>query len=151
MKKRKSLSKASRKNGRPFRTKKKHDEERGKIKRDLALKLRKAWPELKNLHHPTVTSLYRKVQTAGIKKIVDQNGSWTRYKDLSEKSKKLERERFLLEKKEVLAMRLIRELETIVLVKNLPLIQPPHVVGNYEKLKALENTVLPEPVPIAKN
>ena len=70
---------------------------------------------------------------------------------MSEKSKKLERERFLLEKKEVLAMRLIRELETIVLVKNLPLIQPPHIVGNYEKLKALENTVLPEPVPIAKN
>ena len=131
--------------------KKKHDEERGKIKRDLALKLRKAWPELKNLHHPTVTSLYRKDQTAGIKKIVDQDGSWTRYKDLSEKSKKLERERFLLEKKEVLAMRLIRELETVVLVKNLPLIQPPHVIGSYEKLKALENAVLPEPGPIAKN
>ena len=124
--------------------KKKHDEERVKIKKDLALKLRQAWPELKNLHHPTVTSLYRKVQTAGIKKIVDQNGSWTRYKNLSEKSKKLERERFLLEKKEVLAMRLMRELETVVLAKNLPLIHPPHIVGKYEKLKTLESLVLPK-------
>ena len=48
-------------------------------------------------------------------------------------------------------MRLIRELETVVLVKNLPLIHPPHVIGNYEKLIALENAVLPKPVPIAKN
>ncbi len=131
--------------------KKKLDEERGKIKRDLALKLKKAWPELKNLHHPTVTSLYRNDQTTEIKKIVDQDGSWTRYKDLSEKSKNLESERFLFEKKEVLAMRLMRELETVVLVKNLPLIHPPHVIGNYERLIALENSVLPEPAPIAKN
>ncbi len=131
--------------------KKKLDEERGKIKRDLALKLKKAWPELKNLHHPTVTSLYRNDQTTEIKKIVDQDGSWTRYKDLSEKSLKLESERFLFEKREVLAMRLIRELETVVMVKNLPLIHPPHVIGNYERLIALENSVLPEPAPIAKN
>ena len=131
--------------------KKKHDEERGKIKKALALKLRKAWPELKNLHHPTVTSLYRKTKATEVKKVVDANGSWVRYKELSAKSKQLESERFLLEKKEVLGMRLIRELETIVLVKNLPLINPPHVIGSYEKLKALENAILPEPAPIAKN
>jgi len=131
--------------------KKKHDEERGKIKKALALKLRKAWPELKNPYHPTVTSLYRKTNTTEIKKVVDANGSWDRYKELSAKSKQLESERFLLEKKEVLAMRLIRELETIVLVKNLPLINPPHVIGSYEKLKDLENAILPEPTPIAKN
>jgi hypothetical protein len=130
--------------------KKKHDEERGKIKRTLALKIRKTWPELKNLHHPTVTSLYRKPNTTEVKKVVDEDGSWTRYKELNEKSKKLEHERFLLEKKEVLAMRLIRELETIVLVKNLPLINPPHILGSYEKLKVLEHAILPEPAPIAK-
>ena len=56
----------------------------------------------------------------------------------------MEHERFLLEKKEVLAMRLIRELETVVLAKNLPLIQPPHIVGKYEKLKTLESLVLPK-------
>jgi hypothetical protein len=131
--------------------KKKHDEERGKIKRTLALKLRKKWPELKNFHHPTITSLYRKPKSDEVKKIVDTNGSWTRYKELSEKSKKLESERFRLEKKEVLARRLIRELETIVLVRNLPLINPPHVIGSYEKLKALESAILPESKPIAKN
>ncbi|MBT3638564.1 MAG: hypothetical protein HN531_16655 [Opitutae bacterium] len=131
--------------------KKKHDEERGKIKKALALKLRKTWPELRNLHHPTVISLYRKPNADDVQKVVDTNGSWARYKELSAKSKQLEAERFLLEKKEVLGMRLIRELETIVLVKNLPLINPPHVIGSYEKLKDLENAILPEPAPIAKN
>jgi hypothetical protein len=131
--------------------KKKHDEERGKIKRALALKLRKKWPEFKNFHHPTITSLYRNPKAAQVKELVDKDGSWTRYKELSGKSKKLESERFLLEKKEVLVMRLIRELETIVLAKNLPLITPPHIVGSYEKLTELEHTILPGPKPIANN
>ena len=131
--------------------KKKHDEERGKIKRTLALKLRKEWPEFKNLHHPTITSLYRNPKAAQVKELVDRDGSWTRYKELSGKSKKLESERFLLEKKEVLVMRLIRELETIVLAKNLPLINPPNIVGSYEKLTELEHTILPEPKPTANN
>ena len=124
--------------------KKKHDEERGKIKRALAIKVRNVWPELKNLHHPTVTSLYRMPKANEVIKIVDSNGSWTRYKELSDKSKDLERERFLIEKKEVLAMRLIREVETIVLLKNLPLTNPPHIVGRYEKLKTLEGVILPD-------
>ena len=131
--------------------KKKHDEERGKIKRTLALKLRKKWPEFKNLHHPTITSLYRNPNAAQVKELVDGDGSWTRYKELSGKSKKLESERFQLEKKEVLVMRLIRELETIVLVKNLPLINPPHIVGSYEKLAELEHTILPRPKPVETN
>ena len=54
--------------------------------------------ELKNLHHPTVISLY-KGRPIEIKKVVDKNGGWNQYKNLSEKSKKLEHERFLLEKK----------------------------------------------------
>jgi hypothetical protein len=124
--------------------KKKHDEERGKIKRALAIKVRNVWPELKNLHHPTVTSLYRMPKANEVIKIVDSNGSWTRYKELSDKSKDLERERFLIEKKEVLAMRLIREVETIVLLKNLPLTNPPHIVGRYEKIKTLEGVILPD-------
>ena len=131
--------------------KKKHDDERGKIKRTLSARLRNKWPELKNLHHPTVTSLYRNPKAAQVKEVVDGDGSWTRYKELSQKSKKLEGERFLLEKKEVLAMRLIRELETIVLARNLPLVNPPHIVGSYEKLTELERTILPEPKPIANN
>ena len=131
--------------------KKKHDEERGKIKRALSARLRNKWPELKSLHHPTVTSLYRNPKAAQVKEVVDGNGSWTRYNELSQKSKKLESERFLLEKKEVLAMRLIRELETIVLARNLPLVSPPHIVGSYEKLTELERTILPEPKPIANN
>ena len=125
--------------------KKKHDEERLKIKRTLSARLRNKWPELKNLHHPTVTSLYRNPQADQVKALVDGDGSWTRYKELSQKSKKMESERFLLEKKEVFAMRLIRELETIVLAKNLPLTAPLHIVGSYEKLIELENTILPSP------
>ena len=125
--------------------KKKHDEERLKIKRTLSARLRNKWPELKNLHHPTVTSLYRNPQADQVKALVDGDGSWTRYKELSQKSKKMESERFLLEKKEVFAMRLIRELETIVLAKNLPLTAPPHIVGSYEKMIELENTILPSP------
>ena len=31
---------------------------------------------------------------------------------------------------------MIRELETVVLVKNLPLIQPPHIVGNLRKAQS---------------
>ena len=131
--------------------KKKHDEERLKIKRTLSARLRNKWPELKNLHHPTVTSLYRNPQADQVKALVDGDGSWTRYKELSQKSKKMESERFLLEKKEVFAMRLIRELETIVLARNLPLIASPHMVGSYEKLTELEHTILPEPKPIANN
>lgn len=126
--------------------KKKHDEERGKIKRTLSARLRNKWPELKNLHHPTITSLYRNPQAAQVKALVDGDGSWTRYKELSQKSKKMESERFSLEKKEVFAMRLIREIETIVLAKNLPLAAAPHIVGSYEKLVQLENTILPSPV-----
>ena len=125
--------------------KKKHDEERLKIKRTLSARLRNKWPELKNLHHPTVTSLYRNPQADQVKALVDGDGSWARYKELSQKSKKMESERFLLEKKEVFAMRLIRELETIVLAKNLPFTAPPHIVGSYEKLIELENTILPSP------
>jgi hypothetical protein len=41
-------------------------------------------------------------------------------------------------------MRLIREVETIVLLKNLPLTNPPHIVGRYEKLKTLEGVILPD-------
>ena len=71
--------------------------------------------------------------------MVDKNGGWNQYKNLSEKSKKLERERFLLEKKEVLMHATdAAELETVVLARNLPLIHPPHIVGKYEKLKTLE-------------
>lgn len=131
--------------------KKKHDEERGKIKRTLSARLRNKWPELKNLHHPTVTSLYRNPKAAQVKEVVDGDSSWTQYKELSQKSKKLENERFLLEKREVLAMRLIRELETIILAKNLPLVSPPHIVGSYEKLTNLERTILPEPDSIPSN
>ena len=123
--------------------KKKHDEERGKIKKALSLEIRKKWPELRSSYHPTVQSLYREPQSNEVMKIVDNNNSWSRYKSLTEKSKGLEKERFLIEKKEVLAMRLIRELETVVLVKNLALVNPPHIEGSYEKLKALENTVFP--------
>jgi len=84
-------------------------------------------------------------------KVVDSNGSWTRYKELSNKSKELERERFLIEKKEVLAMRLIREIETVVLVKNLPLNNTPQIVGSYEKLKSLEGVILPDADSKARN
>ena len=123
--------------------KKKHDAERGKIKKALSLELRRKWPELRSSYHPTVLKLYRKPQSTEVMKIVDNNNSWSRYKSLTEKSKGVEKERFLIEKKEVLAMRLIRELETVVLVKNLGLVNPPHIVGSYEKLKALENTIFP--------
>jgi len=131
--------------------KKKHDEERGKIKRTLALKVRNVWPELKNHHHPTVIGLYRMPKAKEVIKVVDSNGSWTRYKELSNKSKELERERFLIEKKEVLAMRLIREIETVVLVKNLPLNNTPQIVGSYEKLKSLEGVILPDADSKARN
>jgi hypothetical protein len=124
--------------------KKKIDEERSKIKRDLSARLRKEWPELKNFHHPTVTALYRKPKSVEVSTLVNSDGLWTRYRELSEKSKKLESERFSVEKQEVLTMRLIRELETIVLAKNLSLLNPADIIGSYDKLTALEHSKFPD-------
>tara|TARA_Y100001933_G_C19012013_1_gene569285 strand:+ start:4860 stop:6467 length:1608 start_codon:yes stop_codon:yes gene_type:complete len=124
--------------------KKKHDEERGKLKRSLAARLRKKWPELKNFHHPTVISLYRKANADEVKQTVDGDGSWKRYQELTKKSREKEKERFAIEKKEVLVMRLIRELETIVLEKNLPLIADQETVKRFETLTKLEQLILPD-------
>ena len=60
-----------------------------------------------------------------------------------EESAKLEEERFLAEKTQVLAMRLKRELENVVLEEALPKLVERELVQHFKRLKELENLHLP--------
>ena len=60
-----------------------------------------------------------------------------------EESSKLEEERFLAEKTQVLAMRLKRELENVVLEEALPKLVEGELVQQFNQLKELENIYLP--------
>jgi hypothetical protein len=77
--------------------------------------------------------------------LTNQDNEWSNYKKWSEESVKIENERFKLEKKQVLAMRLKHEIENVVLKAALPIISSKKVVNRYSQIERLEKTTFSYP------
>ncbi|NBU85947.1 MAG: hypothetical protein EBS13_01280, partial [Verrucomicrobia bacterium] len=58
-----------------------------------------------------------------------------------EESAQIENQRFKLEKKQILAMRLTREIENVVLQAALPKISTKKVANRYSQIEKLEKTI----------
>ena len=127
------------------KVKKDKDEQKKKLKIKIKTRLLKEWPELANTQHPKIDSLKHAVNSSKLITLTNQDNEWSNYKKRSEESVKIENERFKLEKKQVLAMRLKHEIENVVLKAALPRISSKKVVNRYSQIERLEKTTFSHP------
>ena len=73
--------------------------------------------------------------------LVQKENNWSKMIELRNEIARLEKERFITEKKQVLAIRLRRELENVFLKEKL-YSELPLEAGNYDKITELEKLVL---------
>ena len=73
--------------------------------------------------------------------LVQKENNWSKMIELRNEIARLEKERFITEKKQVLAIRLRRELENVFLKEKL-CSELPLEAGNYDKITELEKLVL---------
>ena len=123
--------------------KKTKEDERKKLKTKIKERLKKEWPELANLQHPRVLQLQKSENSTKLLELAEIEKQWSNMLKFREESSKLEEERFLAEKTQVLAMRLKRELENVVLEEALPKLVEGELVQQFNQLKELENIHLP--------
>lgn len=123
------------------KAKKEKDEQKKKLKNKIRARLLKEWPELANMQHPKVDTLKQTGNSPKLIALSNQDNEWSNYKKGSEESVKIENERFKLEKKQVLAMRLKHEIENVVLQAALPRISSKKVVNRYSQIEKLEKTI----------
>ena len=123
--------------------KKTKEDERKKLKTKIKERLKKEWPELANLQHPRVLQLQKSENSTKLLELAEKEKQWSNMLKFREESAKLEEERFLAEKTQVLAMRMKRELENVVLEEALPKLVERELVQHFKRLKELENLHLP--------
>ena len=123
------------------KAKKEKDEQKKKLKNKIRTRLLKEWPELANMQHPKVDTLKQTGNSSKLITLSNQDNEWSNYKKRSEESVQIGNERFKLEKKQVLAMRLTHEIENVVLLAALPKISSKKVVNRYSQIEKLEKTI----------
>lgn len=121
--------------------KKSKEDQKRKVKDNLKLLIKKEWPELTNLLHPKVIELQRAEESKKLLMLVQKENNWSKMIELRNEIARLEKERFITEKKQVLAIRLRRELENVFLKEKL-YSELPLEAGNYDKITELEKLVL---------
>ena len=123
------------------KAKKAKDEQKKKLKNKIKTRLLKEWPELANMQHPKVDTLKQTVNSSKLITLSNQDNEWSDYKKRREESAQIENERFKLEKKQVLAMRLTHEIENVVLRVALAKISTKKVANRYSQIEKLEKTI----------
>ena len=98
----------------------------------------KEWPELANVQNPAVDLLKEPKGSSQIITLANQDNEWSDYKKRREESDQIEKERFKLEKTQVLAMRLTHEIENVVLKIALPKINSPEIIERFTLIEDLE-------------
>jgi hypothetical protein len=105
----------------------------------------KEWPELANIQHPAVDALKKSDESTKMFTLANQDNEWSDYKKRREESLKIENQRFMLEKRQVLAMRLTQEIENVVLKDALPKINSSDIIERYNLIEELEKTIFSKP------
>ena len=121
--------------------KKKALDQKNKYRDELRKILLSKHPEISNPYHPTTTHLLSTNQKQGILEIVNQKGIWRKLLEEKEKAKKLELQRFIIEKQEVKIMRLRRCIENIILAHQLPEKGSLDQNKKYNQLISLERSI----------
>jgi hypothetical protein len=127
------------------KAKKEKDDQKKKLKDNIKTRLLKKWPELANIHHPSVDSLKQPKDSSKLITLSNQDNQWSDYKKRKEESAQIENERFKLEKTQVLAMRLTHEIENVVLRVALPKINSSDIIERYNLIEELEKTIFSKP------
>jgi hypothetical protein len=127
------------------KAKKEKDDQKKKLKDKIKTRLVKEWPELANIHHPSVDSLKQSKDSFKLITLSNQDNEWSDYKMRREESAQIENERFKLEKTQVLAMRLTYEIENVVLRVALPKINSQDIIERYTLIEELEKTIFRQP------
>ena len=118
--------------------------EEEKLKNKIKTRLLKEWPEL-GIFNILRSTYSNNRNSSKIITLTNQDNEWSNYKKRSEESVKIENERFKLEKKLVLAMRLNHEIENVVLKAALPRISSKNIVNRYSQIERLEKTTFSHP------
>lgn len=121
--------------------KKSKEDQKRKVKDNLKLLIKKEWPELTNLLHPKVIELQGAEESKKLLMLVQKENNWSKMIELRSEIARIEKERFITEKKQVLAIRLQRELENVLLKEKL-YSETPLEADNYDKITELEKLVL---------
>ena len=108
------------------------------MKNKIKERLRTQWPELANTHHPKVDSIKSENYRSKLLSIVNQDNQWDNFKKLKKEISAIENQRFLLEKNQVLAMRLKHEIENVVLSIALPKVASPDLIDRHKLINKLE-------------
>ena len=121
--------------------KKAKENQKRKIKEKLKSLIRKEWPELGNLLHPKALEIQQTEKSKKLVAIAQKEDGWSKMTELKNEIVRIEEERFITEKYQVLAMRLKRELENVFLKEKL-YAEYSLKVSDYDKITDLENLVL---------
>ena len=124
------------------KTKKQKDDKCKELKNKIKERLRTQWPELANTHHPKVDSIKSENYKSKLLSIVNQDNQWDNFKKLKKEISAIENQRFLLEKNQVLAMRLKYEIENVVLSIALPKVASPDIIDHHKLINKLERISL---------
>ena len=111
------------------------------MKRRQKLTIIKKWPELGNLLHPKALEIQQTEKSKKLVAIAQKEDGWSKMTELKNEIVRIEEERFITEKYQVLAMRLKRELENVFLKEKL-YAEYSLKVSDYDKITDLENLVL---------
>jgi hypothetical protein len=127
------------------KAKREKEDEKKKLKNKIKTRLLREWPELANIHHPSVDSLKQPKDSSKLISLSNQDNEWSDYKKRRDESAQIENKRFKLEKTQVLAMRLTHEIENVVLRVALPKINSSDIIERYNLIEELERTILRQP------
>ena len=122
------------------KTKKQKEDQCKELKNKIKQRLRDEWPELANIHHPKVDSIKSLNNGAKLISLVNHQNQWNNLRKLKNEISEIANERFILEKNQVLAMRLKFEIENIVLSEALNNIASPKIIERYKEIEKLEKT-----------
>ncbi len=122
--------------------KKKSTDQKNKYREELRKKIRGLYPEVSNPYHPIVTQILSSEKAESIINIANQNDSWEKLMHEKSKIKSFGDQKFLIEKKEVKLIRLMRCLENIRMFHALDKVCNPKQIKNFEQILSLERLTL---------
>ena len=113
-----------------------------KVKDEIKVRIKKAYPELNNPYHPLVGKILRGSERQAFLDLLNQEKEWSTFQQNQRNAETLESQRFILDKKEVKAIRLKRAMENVLLYKQLQETGSLEEKRDYSRLVELERTQL---------
>jgi hypothetical protein len=113
-----------------------------KIKDEIKVRIKKAYPELNNPYHPLVGKILRGSERQAFLDLLNHQKEWSTFQQNQRNAEALEHQRFISEKKEVKAIRLKRAMENVLLFNQLQETGSFAEKRDYSRLVDLERTQL---------